>query len=99
MLEVTILTRVDCHLCHVVERMAQRVQTEIAFQFATVTIEQDPQLAARYGEHVPVVLIDHEEVLSGKFLERDLRRAIKRARWRRPVSRILSHVKRGSTRG
>jgi hypothetical protein len=48
---------------------------------------------------VPVVLIDEKEILSGKITGGALRKAIKKARWRNPISRILSRVKLALTRG
>lgn len=95
MIEVTILSRSNCHLCDVVLRIAQQVQTEIPFMLTRMNIDEQADLAARYGDRVPVVLIDQVEVLSGKMTEGDFRRAVKRARWRQPISRILSRLWRG----
>jgi hypothetical protein len=89
-IHVTILSRIDCHLCHVLIKMARNLQAEVPFQLSQVDIDDDAGLVARYGSRVPVVLIDQVERLAGKITEGDLRRAIKRARWRRPISRILS---------
>jgi len=92
MIEVTILSRHECHLCDVVERMALQVRADIPFTLTRVNIDDHAGLAARYGERVPVVLIDQVEVLSGKMTEGDFRRAVKKARWRQPISRILSRL-------
>jgi Glutaredoxin-like domain (DUF836) len=95
MIEVTILSRHDCHLCDVVLRIAQQVQSETPFTLTRVNIDEHADLDARYGNRVPVVLIDQMEALSGKMTEGDFRRAVKRARWRQPISRILSRLWRG----
>lgn len=91
-IEVTILSRQDCHLCAVVAKMAHRLQQDLPFRINEIDITADAKLVARYGNRIPVVLIEQVEALSGKVMERDLRRAIKRARWSRPVSRILSRL-------
>ncbi len=99
MIDVTILSRHDCHLCDVVERMARHVQTEVPFTLTRMNIDEQTDLAARYGDRVPVVLIDQVEMLSGKMTEGDFRRAVKKARWRQPISRILSRLSQKLKRG
>jgi len=99
MLEVTILSRQDCHLCEVAVKIARRLQEETPFSLTKVDIGEDATLTSRYGARIPVVLIDHVEACAGKITEGDLRRALKRARWRRPISRILSRLGLTPTRG
>ncbi len=92
MLHVTILSRPGCHLCEVVLKMARRLQADRPFSLDYLDISGDADLSAQYGNRIPVVLIDEVEQLSGRITEAELRRAVKRARWRRPVSRILSRL-------
>ena len=99
MIDVTILSRHDCHLCDVVLRIAQQVRTEVPFTLTRMNVDETADLAARYGDRVPVVLIDQVEVLSGRMTEGDFRRAVKRARWRQPISRILSRLSQKLKRG
>ena len=99
MIQVTILSRHDCHLCDVAINVARRLQTECPFCLSHVDIERDEHLSALYSARIPVIFIDQVETFSGKVTERELRRAIKRARWRRPISRILSRLGCGPTRG
>ena len=89
-IRVIILSRKDCHLCDVVYRMAVRLQLELHIDTKKVSIEGDTDLMERHGARVPVVLLDGIEHFSGNVTEGELRRAIKKARWRRPISRILS---------
>src|SRR5574337_466185 len=91
-LKLTIISRNDCHLCDVVYRIALHLQADFPMEITKVSAEADPTLLACYGPRVPVVLIDGIERCAGKFTEGDLRRAIKKARWRRPISRILSRL-------
>jgi hypothetical protein len=70
--------------------MAVRLQLELHIDTKKISIEDDIDLMEHYGARVPVVLLDDIEYFSGHVTERELRRAIKKARWRRPISRILS---------
>jgi Glutaredoxin-like domain (DUF836) len=96
---VTILSREDCHLCEVVYRIALRLQSELPIEMSKVNIGDDKILTERYRTRVPVVLLDEVEYFEGKVTEGELRRAIKKARWRRPISRILSRIGFSSIRG
>jgi len=98
-LELTIISREGCHLCDVVHRIARHLQTEYAFEIKKVAADAYPTLLVLYGEKVPVILIDGIECCSGKITEGVLRRAIKRARWRKPISRILSRLGYAPRRG
>ena len=96
---VTILSREDCHLCDVVYQIAIHLQSELHIETSKVYVEGDRVLTERYGARVPVVLLDDVESFTGKVTEGELRRAIKKARWRRPISRILSRLGFGPKRG
>lgn len=98
-MRVTIMSRRECHLCHVVARVAAQVQKDLAFQLTIVDVDNDEHLRLHYGDRIPVILLDDREILSGKVTGGELRKAIKRARWRNPISRILSRVKLALTRG
>lgn len=90
MVHVTIFSRQDCHLCETAMQMARRLQAEIPFRLDWIDIDADHDLVVRYGSRIPVVVVDQTELRAEPLTERELRRAIKRARWRGPVSRILS---------
>jgi len=96
---VTILSRDDCHLCRVIHRIALHLQSEVSIEIHKVSIEGDRVLMDRYGARVPVVLLDEIEHFAGQVTEGELRRAIKKARWRRPISRILSRLGFAPKRG
>lgn len=98
-IQVTILSRHQCELCEVVLGTARRLQASMSFALNQVEIDADARLLARYGSRVPVVLIDQVEIGSGAVTEWELRRAIKRARWRSPISRILSRLRATRRRG
>ena len=90
MMEVTILARDNCHLCHVALRIARHVQVDIPFTLRSIDIADDARLLALYGHRIPVVLIDQDERLAGKITERELRAALRKTRWSKSISRILS---------
>ena len=96
---VIVYSRLDCHLCGVIHRMARHLQKELSFELQKIDVTADEKLVAAYGDRVPVVLIDQRERFSGTVTEGQLRRAIKKARWRSPISRILSRIKLALTRG
>ena len=89
---ITIFFRDNCHLCTDVHGIALHLQSDLSIEFRKVSIEGDKVLMKRYGTRVPVVLLDEVEHFAGAVTEGELRRAIKKARWRRPISRILSRV-------
>lgn len=93
---VSILSRRGCHLCDVLFRLAQRMEIDYHLVIAKVDVEADPRLREMYGERIPVVFVDDVEACAGKVTEPELRIAIertrKKARWRRPISRILSRL-------
>jgi hypothetical protein len=99
LIEVTVFSRENCHLCHVVLKMARRIRAEVPFLLTPVDIAGDSALETRYGTRIPVVLIDRMEKFSGRVTERQLRRAIRWARWTRPISRILSRAGGTPARG
>ena len=90
--ELTIISREGCHLCDIVHRIARHLQTEYPFEIKKVVADAHPTLLALYGEKVRVIFIDGIECCAGKVTEGNLKRAIKRARWRKPISRILSRL-------
>jgi len=91
-MHVTIFSQSRCHLCHVALRIARHVQVDIPFTLRSVDITHDAGLLALYGHRVPVVLIDQQERFAGKMTERELRAALKKARWSKSISRILSRL-------
>ena len=98
-IRVTILSRENCHLCDVVYRIAIYLQSELHIETSKMLIEGDHVLMERYGTRIPVVLLDGVEHFAGNVTEEELRRAIKKARWRRPISRILSRLGCAPERG
>lgn len=105
---LTILSRPDCHLCTVVDKMAQRLAPDWQLLVEKRDVDSDPEWQRRYGASIPVVLLDGEALCAGRITEGDLRRALERshltvdrksARERGPISRILSRLGLATRRG
>ena len=62
MIEVTLYTRIGCHLCEEAERVLRQEQAATPFRLELVDIDRDPELVRRYGVRVPVVAVDGEEL-------------------------------------
>ena len=71
--------RDGCHLCAEARAQLERLAPELDFDVTVLDVDADPALAARYGERVPVVAFDAEEIIAAPFEPPALRVAIARA--------------------
>jgi glutaredoxin len=55
---VTFYTREGCHLCETARAVVQDVCSETGEQWAEIDIDTDPELRQKYGDEVPVVVVD-----------------------------------------
>jgi thiol-disulfide isomerase/thioredoxin len=55
---LTLLTRRDCCLCEDMETVIGEVAADVPFEIETVDVDTDPELRARYGDAVPVLLVN-----------------------------------------
>jgi hypothetical protein len=55
-----VYTARGCSLCEPALQTVREVQEELRFALEVVEIDGDPELEARYREHLPVVEIDGE---------------------------------------
>jgi len=67
-------SRRGCHLCE----SAEELLADHAPGAAIVDVDAEPALAAAYGTRVPVIAVDGEAVLEGRFDERALLDVIRR---------------------
>ena len=73
---LTLYSKPDCHLCEQAETELRRLARRYPHQLQTVDITSDPLLLKRYGERIPVLVVDGREYpapLSAAVLERALR--------------------------
>jgi glutaredoxin len=57
---LTLYTKPDCPLCDAAAEALARVRRRAPFDLEVVDIDPDPELRARYGERIPVVLVEGE---------------------------------------
>ena len=55
---LTLYTKPDCPLCDEAAEALERVRGRAPFDLEVVDISTDPELRERYGERIPVVLVD-----------------------------------------
>jgi hypothetical protein len=55
---VTLVGKPDCHLCEAAREVIAAVCAETGDSFTEVSIFDDPELADRYWEQIPVTLVD-----------------------------------------
>lgn len=55
-----VYSKPGCHLCEEAVRVLTQFQTQVPFTLEEINIEDDPALFAKYGEQIPVVLLNGE---------------------------------------
>ncbi|MDT0200639.1 glutaredoxin family protein [Nocardioides sp. AE5] len=55
---VRLYSRPGCHLCDDARVVIARVCADLGEEFDEVDIDSDPELLERYGEEIPVTLVD-----------------------------------------
>jgi glutaredoxin-like protein DUF836 len=75
---LTLYSRQGCHLCDEMKAVVQRiVRTEhVPITVEEIDISTDPELEARYGLEIPVLLVDGRRVAKYRIDERALKRII-----------------------
>jgi thiol-disulfide isomerase/thioredoxin len=76
---LTIYSRPGCHLCDemktVVERAVRSAATAVTI--AEIDISTDPDLEARYGVEIPVLLLDGRKAAKYRVSEEELTRMLR----------------------
>ena len=62
MVLVTLYGKPGCHLCEDAREIVQRVRAEHPFELQEVDVSLDPVLHREYGERIPVLEVDGEEL-------------------------------------
>lgn len=73
---VTLVVRPGCHLCDDARETVRDVAQECGVTWQEVSLEGDDELTARYGELVPVVLVDGAQHAYHRVDARRLREAL-----------------------
>ena len=58
MIRITLYGRADCHLCHAMRQVVDRVARDVRLEVEEVDVDTDPALQAAYGMEVPVLLVN-----------------------------------------
>ncbi len=59
---VTLYGKPGCHLCDDARAVVERVRAEHPFELREVDVSLDPRLNREYGERIPVLALDGEEL-------------------------------------
>ena len=69
---ITIFSKPGCHLCDRAKEVVERCRARAKFTLDVVDISQDPTLLERYGQDIPVILLDGVEIARHFVRERNL---------------------------
>jgi glutaredoxin len=75
---ITLYGKPGCHLCETARAVVQRVRAEHDFELEEVDVSVDPVLHARFGERIPVLALDGEELFEFFVQEASLRERLDR---------------------
>lgn len=76
MMELTLYTRAGCHLCEVAKAQLEPLIQEFKLAYTEVDVDTDPELAARFGQEVPVVFLAGRKVAKYRVDVKQLRRKL-----------------------
>jgi glutaredoxin len=74
--EITLITRVDCHLCQDAEALLRAMSQELGFGLVLLDVDSDRDRANEYSDRVPVILLDGREHGYWRVEEQRLRAAL-----------------------
>ena len=76
--KITLYGKPGCHLCETARAVVERVRSDHEFELEEVDVTLDPLLHRRYGERIPVLELDGEELFEYFVQERSLRERLDR---------------------
>jgi hypothetical protein len=79
MQRVTLYSKPECHLCHVVKEVISRVRARREFELEIRNILTDPTDYERYKNDIPVVMVDGVEIARYRLSEQRLEWALDNA--------------------
>ena len=78
---MVLIGKPGCHLCDTARDVVRSVAAELQVNWREVSLLDDPDLAERYAEQIPVVLVDGHPHDYWRVDERRLRQALAPRRW------------------
>ena len=78
MITLTLYSRPGCHLCDEMKGVIARVARtmEVPLTVDEIDISTDPELEARYGHEIPVLLVDGKKAAKYRVTEGQLTRLL-----------------------
>ena len=70
---LVLIGKPGCHLCEVMHAVVAPVAAELGLSLAERDVRSDPELDARYGHDIPVLLLGGREVARHRVSAADLR--------------------------
>jgi hypothetical protein len=79
LIALTIYTRPGCHLCQDMRVIVERVvrDTHATARLEEIDIANDPDLEARYGLEIPVLLVNGRKAAKYRISEKELTRLLR----------------------
>lgn len=79
-MEVTLYTRAGCHLCDEAKAQLVPLLRQFGLALREVDVDTDSELAARFGEEVPVVLLNGRKVAKYRVDAEQFHRLLERTK-------------------
>ena len=70
-------SRPGCHLCEEMKAVIARVTQTLPVTFEEIDISADPDLEARYGLEIPVLMVDGKKAAKYRITQEALTRLLK----------------------
>ena len=80
MVTVSLLTRAVCGSCARVANQIRPIVSDMNASLEILDVDEDAELAAEFGDRVPVVLVNDEEIACWEIDDDELIEAIEEAR-------------------
>lgn len=77
---LTLYSKPGCHLCDEMKQVIDAVGARVPLRLEVIDISGDPDLTARYGLEIPVLLIDGRKAAKFRITGRELEDRLRRGR-------------------
>lgn len=94
-MELTLYTRGGCHLCEEMKAQLEPLVREFGVELREVDVDTDAMLAGRFGEEVPVLLLDGRKVAKHRLDITQLRRRLQQETAHRRDAEDAERTQRG----
>ncbi|MCZ7398969.1 MAG: glutaredoxin family protein [Candidatus Methanoperedens sp.] len=77
MVNITIYSKNNCHLCDIAMETLLKIQKEFPFSLTEIDIEKDKEIFEKYKYLIPVIEIDGKKTFTYKVNEAELKTILK----------------------